>query len=60
MNDFSYHLQEEEIVNPKQAKKRKKINPVGSDSDWPPSVFICHMDHVMCVQQAKLALRIVR
>ncbi|KAG7203567.1 hypothetical protein KM043_013611 [Ampulex compressa] len=25
--------EEEEIVNPKQAKKRKKINPVGSDSD---------------------------
>lgn len=34
-----YHLdstsssEEEEIVNVKQAKKRKKINPVGSDSD---------------------------
>ncbi|XP_076231655.1 integrator complex subunit 3 isoform X1 [Calliopsis andreniformis] len=34
-----YHLEstssseEEEIVNPKQAKKRKKINAVGSDSD---------------------------
>ncbi|XP_028047540.1 integrator complex subunit 3 isoform X2 [Monomorium pharaonis] len=34
-----YHIdststsEEEEIVNPKQAKKRKKINPVGSDSD---------------------------
>ncbi|XP_015591743.1 integrator complex subunit 3 isoform X3 [Cephus cinctus] len=25
--------EEEEIVKPKQAKKRKKINPVGSDSD---------------------------
>ncbi|XP_020292373.1 integrator complex subunit 3 isoform X2 [Pseudomyrmex gracilis] len=25
--------EEEEIVNPKQGKKRKKINPVGSDSD---------------------------
>ncbi|XP_032668419.1 integrator complex subunit 3 isoform X3 [Odontomachus brunneus] len=31
--DTTSSSEEEEIVNPKQAKKRKKINPVGSDSD---------------------------
>ncbi|KAL6439905.1 hypothetical protein ACFW04_004134 [Cataglyphis niger] len=31
--DSTSSSEEEEIVNPKQAKKRKKINPVGSDSD---------------------------
>lgn len=52
-------FQEEEIVKPKQAKKRKK-NVVGSDSDWPPSVFKRCMDHVKCVQKTTLALRIIR
>lgn len=33
MHLFNFLLQEEEIVKPKQPKKRKKL--IGSDSDWP-------------------------
>ena len=39
--DISFLLQEEEIVKPRHSKKRKKVNPVGSDSDWPSTGVNC-------------------